>query len=124
MAPMLPGRRSAVVVPGERLVPGQCGYGGAGGYSAGSSGSWVRRADTGALVDLARAEAAVRGILDSPLLKAISDALPDGATFGFNSADGRTWIHVFGPGGSLGREVSREVLNTALVSLGRAPLDS
>ena len=62
--------------------------------------------------------------LDSPLLKAISDALPDGATFGFNSADGRTWIHVFGPGGSLGREVSREVLNTALVSLGRSTLDS
>jgi hypothetical protein len=62
--------------------------------------------------------------LDSPLLKAISDALPDGATFGFNSKDGRTWIHVFGPGGSLGREVSREVLNTALVSLGRSALDS
>jgi hypothetical protein len=62
--------------------------------------------------------------LDSPLLEAIFDALPDGTTFGFNSADGRTWIHVFGPGGSLGREVSHEVLNTALVSLGRSPLDS
>jgi len=58
--------------------------------------------------------------LDSPLSKAIVDALPEGATFGFNGADGRTWIHVFGPGGSLGREISREVLNTALVSLGRA----
>jgi hypothetical protein len=33
---------------------------------------------------------------------------------------GETWIHVFGPGGSLGRDVSREVLNTALVSLGRS----
>lgn len=57
--------------------------------------------------------------LDSPLSRAIANALPEGATFGFNSGDGRTWIHVFGPGGSLGREVSREVLNTALVSLGR-----
>jgi hypothetical protein len=57
--------------------------------------------------------------LDGPLSKAIVDALPEGATFGFNSAGGRTWIHVFGPGGSLGREVSREVLNTALASLGR-----
>jgi Clp amino terminal domain, pathogenicity island component len=62
--------------------------------------------------------------LDSPLLGAIADALPDGTTFGFNGADGRTWIHVFGPGGSLGREVSREVLDTALVSLGRPALGS
>jgi hypothetical protein len=60
--------------------------------------------------------------LDSPLLSAIRDALPEGANFGFNGdADGRSWIHVFGPGGSLGREVAREVLNTALVSLGRPP---
>jgi hypothetical protein len=62
--------------------------------------------------------------LDSPLSSAIIDALPEGATFGFNGADGRTWIHVFGPGGSLGREVSREVLNTALVSLGRPGMGS
>jgi|SRR5580704_1952530 hypothetical protein len=62
--------------------------------------------------------------LDSPLSSAIVDALPEGSTFGFNGADGRTWIHVFGPGGSLGREVSREVLNTALISLGRPGLDS
>lgn len=62
--------------------------------------------------------------LDSPLLSAISDAVPEGATFGFNSRveTGETWIHVFGPGGSLGRAVSREVLNTALVSLGRPGL--
>jgi len=60
--------------------------------------------------------------LDSPLVSAIRDALPEGANFGFNGADGRTWIHVFGPGGSLGREASREVLNTALVSLGRPGL--
>jgi hypothetical protein len=62
--------------------------------------------------------------LDSPLSSAISDALPEGTTFGFNGADGRTWIHVFGPGGSLGPEVSREVLNTALASLGRPALGS
>lgn len=62
--------------------------------------------------------------LDSPLLEAISDAVPEGATFGFNSKDGRTWIHVCGPDGSLGRDVSREVLNTALVGLGRSRLAS
>jgi hypothetical protein len=64
--------------------------------------------------------------LDGPLLAAVSDAVPEGATFGFNgrAETGETWIHVFGPGGSLGREVSREVLNTALVSLGRPGLGS
>jgi hypothetical protein len=62
--------------------------------------------------------------LDSPLLEAISDAVPEGAVFGFNGIDGRTWIHVWGPGGSLGREVSREVLSTALASLGRPGLAS
>lgn len=64
--------------------------------------------------------------LDSPLLRAISDALPEGTNFGFNgrAETGETWIHVFGPGGSLGREASREVLNTALVSLGRPGLGS
>jgi hypothetical protein len=88
-------------------------------------GEWPVSAISG-LVDLARAEAAVRGILDSPGYSppppprsAIGDALPEGTNFGFNGADGRTWIHVSGSGGSLGREVSREVLNTALVSLGR-----
>ena len=62
--------------------------------------------------------------LDSPLSNAISDALPEGTTFGFNGAEGRTWIQVFGPEGSLGPEVSREVLNTALASLGRPALGS
>ena len=62
--------------------------------------------------------------LDSLLLEAISDALPEGATFGFNAVGGRTWIHVFGPGGSLGRELSNEVLDTALVGLGRPGLGS
>ena len=62
--------------------------------------------------------------LDSPLSRAIIDALPEGTTFGFNGADGRTWIQVHGPGGRLGPEVTREVLNTALVSLGRRGLGS
>jgi hypothetical protein len=63
--------------------------------------------------------------LDSPLHSAIRDALPGGTNFGFNGdADGRSWIHVFGPSGRLGREVSREVLNTALISLGRPGLSS
>lgn len=59
--------------------------------------------------------------LDSPLSSAIIDALPEGTTFGFNgrAETGETWIHVFGPGGSLGREAARQVLNTALASLGR-----
>lgn len=63
--------------------------------------------------------------LDSPLSKAIVDALPEGTTFGFNAGgDGRAWMHVFGPDGSLGRQVTHEVLNTALVSLGRPGLAS
>jgi hypothetical protein len=62
-------------------------------------------------------------VMDSPLTRAIADALPDGTTFGFNhGADERTWMHVFGPGGSVGPGVTREVLNTALASLGRATL--
>jgi hypothetical protein len=60
--------------------------------------------------------------MDGPLSAAILDALPDGATFGFNGVDGQTWITVFNAGGSLGREVSREVLNTALIRLGRPGL--
>jgi Clp amino terminal domain, pathogenicity island component len=64
--------------------------------------------------------------LDSPLSKAIIDALPEGTTFGFNgrAETGETWIHVFGPGGRLSREACREVLNTALASLGRPGLGS
>jgi len=50
--------------------------------------------------------------------------VPEGATFGFNGSDGRTWIHGWGPDGSLGRDVSREVLNAALVSLSRPGLGS
>ena len=62
--------------------------------------------------------------MEGPLPRAIRGALPEGTTFGFNyDADGRTWMHVIGPDGSLGPDVAREVLNTALASLGRPPLD-
>jgi hypothetical protein len=62
--------------------------------------------------------------MDGPLTRAIVDALPEGTTFGFNSdADERTWMHVIGPGGSLGCGITCEVLNTALASLGRPALD-
>jgi hypothetical protein len=62
--------------------------------------------------------------MDSSLSRAIADALPDGTTFGFNNGeDERTWIDVIGPNGSLGPEVTREVLDTALASLGRPALD-
>ena len=63
--------------------------------------------------------------LDSPLLEAINGALPDGAIYGFNGSaeTGESWIHVWNSTGSLGRDVSREVLNTALLSLGRPGLD-
>jgi hypothetical protein len=61
---------------------------------------------------------------DGPLSRAVHDALPEGTTFGFNGANGRTWIDVYGPGGSLGPEANREVLNTALASLGRPTVGS
>ena len=50
--------------------------------------------------------------------------MPEGAAWGFNGAEGRTRVHVWGPGGRLGREISREVLDTALVNLGRRGLGS
>jgi hypothetical protein len=61
--------------------------------------------------------------LDSPLSRAVADALPDGTTFCFNTdEDERTWLCVIGPEDSLGPGVTREVLNTALASLGRPAL--
>ena len=63
--------------------------------------------------------------LDGPLRRAIADALPDGTTFCFNSdGEERTWMRVIGPSDSHNPEVTREVLNTALASLGRPPLGS
>ena len=64
-------------------------------------------------------------VMDSSLTRAIADALPEGTTFGFNNnADERTWMLVFGRDGSAGPGVTRDVLNTALASLGRPALDS
>jgi hypothetical protein len=63
--------------------------------------------------------------LDAPLRHAIVGALPEGTTFGFNGGgQGRTWLHVFEPGGTPRPELTREVLNAALASVGRAPLAS
>ena len=52
MTPMLPGRHLHVIVHGKRLLPDQYGCVGAGGYSAGSSRTWVWRVET-ALVTIA-----------------------------------------------------------------------
>jgi hypothetical protein len=60
--------------------------------------------------------------LDAPLERAIIEALPEGSTFGFNQDEDRSWIVVIGPGWSRDPGVTREVLNTALVSLGRPAL--
>lgn len=63
--------------------------------------------------------------LDGPLRRAIADALPEDTTFCFNcDADERTWVHVIGTGDSSDSGLTREVLNTALASLGRPALDS
>ena len=63
--------------------------------------------------------------MDGPLRRAIVDALPEGTTFGFNhGGDERTWMHVIGPDGALAPEVTRQVLNTALISLGCPGLGS
>ena len=43
-------------------------------------------------------------------------------TYGFNSAEGRTWMSLIRPDGCAGPEVTREVLNSALASLGRPAL--
>jgi hypothetical protein len=60
--------------------------------------------------------------IDGLLSKAIVAALPEGATFGFNQGPGgRTWMLVIGSGSSLGPEVTREVLSTALARLGSPP---
>jgi len=62
--------------------------------------------------------------MDGPLRGAIARALPPDTTFGFNSdADGRAWMHVFGPGDTDDPVRSAAVLNAALASLGRPTLD-
>ncbi len=58
--------------------------------------------------------------MDGPLRRAVADALPDSTTFSFSGDEGdRTWVRVIGPGDSSDPAVTREVLNTALASLGR-----
>jgi ATP-dependent Clp protease ATP-binding subunit ClpA len=56
--------------------------------------------------------------LDQALIGALSESIPEGATFGFNwrKDDGRPWIQVTQPGNP------RDALNAALLSLGRPPL--
>lgn len=58
--------------------------------------------------------------MDGPLRRAVADALPDGTTFSFSGDEvDRTWVRVIGRGDSSDPAVTREVLNTALASLGR-----
>ena len=56
--------------------------------------------------------------LDHALISAIGKSLPAGARFAFNwrKDDGRPWIRVTPPGNP------RDVVNSALVHLGRPPL--
>ena len=50
--------------------------------------------------------------LDRDLLAALTERVPAGASFGFNSLNGRTWIHVWGDG--VDGDASRAVLDAAL----------
>src|SRR5262249_5438613 len=62
---------------------------------------------------------------DGAVRRAVLDALPEGTTVGVSSdGEGRTWMHVIGPGDSRDPGLTREVLNTALASLGRPVLGS
>jgi hypothetical protein len=56
--------------------------------------------------------------MDGELTAAIFEALPAGTTFGFNRDSQRTWMSVIGPGGRVDPGLTRQVLNTALASLG------
>ncbi|HSZ40299.1 MAG TPA: hypothetical protein VK817_10100 [Trebonia sp.] len=53
------------------------------------------------------------GDLDGEVLDAIHQAVPDGATYGFNHDSRRAWVTVTKPGDT------REVLSAAFASLGR-----
>ena len=60
---------------------------------------------------------------DGPLERALMDALPENQTFGWNLHEGRLWVEVLDvDGSSPGEAVTREILNQALVGLGRPPL--
>ena len=51
--------------------------------------------------------------LDGEIINAIHQAVPDGATYGFNHDSHRAWVRVSRPGNT------REVLRAAFASLGR-----
>jgi Clp amino terminal domain, pathogenicity island component len=57
--------------------------------------------------------------LDSDLLAALTERVPAGASFGFNSLNGRTWIHVWGDG--VDGDASGAVLDAALRDRRRQP---
>jgi hypothetical protein len=57
--------------------------------------------------------------LDAPLQRALAEPLPDNTTFAFQSEGEDVWVWVLGPGDTSDLAVTREVLNTALASLGR-----
>jgi hypothetical protein len=60
--------------------------------------------------------------IDHSLNRAIFESLPAETTYGLNTDEsGRTWVDVFGPG--KGDTHTREVLNRALATLGRPPLN-
>jgi Clp amino terminal domain, pathogenicity island component len=60
--------------------------------------------------------------LDTPLRRALAEALPDNTTFALGSEDERAWVCVIGPGDSSDPALTREVLNAALTSLNRPAL--
>ena len=66
---------------------------------------------------------ALAGLADLDALEAAVLEAKNAPAAPGHDADERTWMHVIGPGGSLGCGVTREVLNTALASLGRPALD-
>jgi hypothetical protein len=61
--------------------------------------------------------------LDTPLRRALADALPDSTTFALGSEDERVWVFVLSAGDRSDPALTREVLNAALTSLNRAPAD-
>ena len=60
--------------------------------------------------------------LDGSLRRAIADTLPDNTTFRFSDDEERTWIQVIDSNGSCGTVTTRQILNDALISLGRPVL--
>jgi hypothetical protein len=63
--------------------------------------------------------------LDRPLRRALGDIVsPEEITWGRGTLDdGRPWIHVFGPDEATDDALTRQVLNRALATVGRPPLE-